>query len=286
MIKKICIASALSLLTFTSMKHPAIVAGPGDDMKNMPSLLGTKNPPEVSSWMDSLYTVIGLEQKGLDKTAWYIAYKGYQYMLHKKQLSKTNLLTICDYSKSSAQKRFYVIDMVKHQLLHYTWVAHGRNSGNEYATSFSNKTDSYKSSLGFMVTAETYTGGNGYSLRLDGKESGFNNNVRNRDVVIHGSQYVSHQRVTAGMMMGRSFGCPALPGENARRIIDCIKNGSCFFAWYPDSYYTKTSRVINADFNWPVAAKILAADSDSTISSKTDSTVFLQALDNIKTVLQ
>lgn len=273
MLRKICFAGALSLITLTSMEYPDIVAGPGDEMKKMPTLIGTKNPPEQSYWMDSLYSSIGLEQKGLDKTAWYIACKGYQYLLHKKQLRKTNLLTICDYSKSSTQKRFYVIDMEQHQLLYYTWVAHGRNSGSEYATAFSNKTDSYKSSLGFMVTAETYTGGNGYSLRLDGKETGFNNNVRNRDIVIHGSPYVSNERATAGMMMGRSFGCPALPDKNAAKIIDCIKGGSCFFAWYPDSYYTKTSRVINADFNWPVAAKIVSNYTDTSTSSKADSTM-------------
>lgn len=240
------------------MQNPLVEIGPGDSIKNMPSLLAIKPPADVSTWMDSIYIHLSLEAKGLDKAAWYAACKGYQYMMYKTQLSKPNLLTICDYSKSSTQKRFYVIDMVQEKVLHFTWVAHGRNSGAEYATAFSNKADSYKSSLGCMVTAETYNGSNGYSMRLDGKENGINNNVRNRDIVIHGSQYVSNDRAVAGMMMGRSFGCPALPNASAKKIIDCIKGGSCFFAWYPEMSYAKNSRVMNAEFVWPIAKKVLS----------------------------
>lgn len=253
MFKKICFLSILSFFTLSSMQNLSSEIGPGDPIKNMPTLLSNEPTAAVSTWIDSLYTHLSLEAKGLDKTAWYAACKGYQYMLYKKQLRKSNLLTICDYSKSSTEKRFYVIDMVQEKVLHFTWVAHGRNSGTEYATAFSNKADSYKSSLGCMLTAETYIGGNGYSLRLDGKEIGINNNVRNRDIVIHGSQYVSMDRARAGMMMGRSFGCPALPDVSAKKIIDCIKGGSCFFAWYPQTSYAKNSRIMNAEFIWPIS---------------------------------
>ena len=104
-----------------------------------------------------------------------------------------------------------------------------------------------------MITAETYSGDNGYSMRLDGLEKGFNNNVRARAVVMHGSQYVNAERALNGTMMGRSFGCPAVPAAEVRNIVDRIKGGSCFFNYFPDKKYTEASKILNASFVWPVA---------------------------------
>ena len=214
---------------------------------------------DVNYWIDSLYSEMHLSEAGLTRDVFFDAYKGYEYFLSENALAKPGLLTICDFSQPSSKKRLYVLDFSNGKILFNTYVAHGRNSGNDYATSFSNNDESHKSSLGFMITAETYNGDNGYSMRLDGKEQGFNTNVRARAIVMHGSAYVNRERALNGTMMGRSYGCPAVPAAEVKKIIDCIKGGSCFFNYYPDKTYTKASAILNANFVWPVAQTLQIA---------------------------
>lgn len=218
--------------------------------KNFPTLFKSHNAT-TAKMVDSIYKKINLASVGLDKEVFQQAYKGYQYLLSTAILKKTNILTIVDYSQSSARKRLYVIDLVNSQILYHLHVAHGKNSGEDYARNFSNKLNSNKSSLGFVITAETYNGSKGYSLRLDGVEKGFNDNVRMRDVVMHGSDYVNPQRAASGIMMGRSFGCPALSYTVSSDVINTIKNGSAMFLHYPDHTYLNTSNILNAEFEWP-----------------------------------
>ena len=130
-----------------------------------------------------------------------------------------------------------------------TFVSHGKNSGGEFATTFSNLVESNKSSLGFMLTAETYNGKAGYSLRFDGMEAGINDKVRSRDIVLHGSYFVNAQMVEERGMMGNSLGCPAVPNEKRKQVIDAIKGGSCFYVNHPDNWYNSTSSILNANFD-------------------------------------
>jgi hypothetical protein len=220
---------------------------------------GTDNSAEVNYWIDSLYSQMNLSAAGLTRNAFFDACKGYEYLLTQNEIQKPGLLTVCDYSQSSNKKRLYVLDLNAGKILFNTYVAHGRNSGNDLATSFSNSNNSNKSSLGFLITAETYIGDNGYSLRLDGLEKGFNDNVRNRAIVMHGSNYVNNERASDGIMMGRSFGCPAVPAAQVRNIVDCIKGGSCIFNYYPDKKYTKSSKILNANFVWPIVQSMQLA---------------------------
>jgi len=148
---------------------------------------------------------------------------------------KKNILTIIDYSKPSDKDRFFVIDLENKKLLFKCLVAHGKNSGESIATSFSNKSGSLKSSPGFFLTAETYVGDNGYSLRLDGLEQGINDSARLRDIVIHGADYVSRKFIEENGRLGRSWGCPALPLEVSKEIIDIISEGSCLFVYAADN---------------------------------------------------
>jgi len=148
---------------------------------------------------------------------------------------KKNILTIIDYSKPSDKDRFFVIDFENKKLLFKCLVAHGKNSGESIATSFSNKSGSLKSSPGFFLTAETYVGDNGYSLRLDGLEQGINDSARLRDIVIHGADYVSRKFIEENGRLGRSWGCPALPLEVSKEIIDIISEGSCLFVYAADN---------------------------------------------------
>jgi len=150
----------------------------------------------------------------------------------QKGVVQKDILTVVDFSLSSNVKRLWVIDMKNYSILFHSLVAHGRNSGEEFAKQFSNKPESFQSSLGFYSTAETYFGKHGYSLRLDGLESGINNKARDRAVVIHGADYVSESFIQKNGRLGRSFGCPSIPNEISKEIIDVIKDKSCLFVYH------------------------------------------------------
>lgn len=155
-----------------------------------------------------------------------------------------DILTIIDFSKPSTEKRFYLIDLKSEKLLINTWVAHGKNSGENEALNFSNIKDTKMSSPGFFVTAETYQGSNGYSLRIDGIEKHINHKARRRYIVIHGADYVSEEFIIENDRLGRSWGCPAVPMELSGQIIDLIKEGSCIFVYVNDPEYFKKSKLV------------------------------------------
>ncbi len=243
--RRIALVSCLFLCAFTTKTDIST------DPKKLPVLLSNNlASPAAVHLVDSLYSTIHLEEAGLSKQAFFNAYKGYQYLLGKNKLANKDFLTICDYSQPSTNKRLYVIDLKNNAIIYNTYVAHGRNSGADLPKSFSNANSCNKSSLGFLVTAETYTGHNGYSMRFDGQERGINDNVRMRDVVMHGSLYVNAERAKNGTMMGRSFGCPAVPAEECAKIINTIKGGSCFYIYSADAYYTHHSSILSAQFDW------------------------------------
>lgn len=192
------------------------------------------------------YEEMDLGDSGLSRKAFESAWIGYYKLKKRGFLRRTNILTICDFSQSSSNQRLYVIDVVNRRVLYRTYVAHGINSGEEYASSFSNRMESCKSSLGFYVTSTTYEGANGLSLRIDGLDKGFNNNARKRAIVIHGASYVSQRVLNKYGVMGTTFGCPAIPSEMTSQIIPVVKNGSCFFIYYPSKKYLSQSSVLNS----------------------------------------
>ena len=157
-----------------------------------------------------------------------------------------DVLTLIDFSLPSTVERFFVFDMARRRLLFSSVVAHGKNSGENYATSFSNEYGSYKSSLGFYLTGSTYQGSNGYSLLLDGLEKGINDRARERAIVVHGAAYADPSVASRGGRLGRSFGCPALPQKLSRPIIDAIKDGSVMYIYAPTPEYLAQSTVLNA----------------------------------------
>jgi hypothetical protein len=194
----------------------------------------------------SIYDEMDLEDSGLSRQAFQSAWTGYYKLRKKGLLRKSSVLSICDFSQSSSNQRLYVIDVRNRKVLYRTYVAHGINSGEEFANAFSNKMESCKSSLGFYITQRTYTGINGMSLRIEGVDKGFNDNAARRAIVIHGATYVSQRILRKYGVMGTTFGCPAIPSEMTTQIIPVVKNGSCFYIYYPSKKYLAHSQVLNS----------------------------------------
>jgi hypothetical protein len=158
-------------------------------------------------------------------------------------------LTVIDYSLPSTEPRLWVFDLATGDLLFKELVAHGRNTGDNLATKFSNQMDSRQTSIGLFVTDDTYVGSNGYSLRLDGLDAGFNDRARDRAIVMHGAPYVDPQLAAAQGRIGRSWGCPALRTAIAAKVINRIRGGSVIFSYYPDQEWLQSSRFLNCTAN-------------------------------------
>jgi hypothetical protein len=168
-----------------------------------------------------------------------LALNGYAQLQDKL---KKPLLTVIDYSLPSTQKRLWIIDLAQQKILLHTVVAHGRNSGALLAEKFSNRPESYQSSLGFFQTGEAYQGKHGYSLRLDGLETGINDQARARAIVIHGADYAKEMVAATAGRLGRSLGCPAVPPDLSTPLIKLIKEGSLLFIYGKDPNYLRMSK--------------------------------------------
>lgn len=212
------------------------------------SFFNANDPAGTNSFeqeINLIYDSLKLEKKGLKKEAFKYAYTGYKKLEEEGKLNKEGIITICDFSQSSKSKRLYLIDLNECKLLLNTYVAHGRNSGGEYARKFSNKPESKQSSLGFYTTKRTYHGGHGLALTLSGLEPGFNDKAERRKIVVHGSQYIGDNYKRWGKYMGRSFGCPAIPMKQSKTLINTIKDGSCLFIYHPSKNYLAGSKILN-----------------------------------------
>jgi hypothetical protein len=181
------------------------------------------------TYISTLYSATHLKEAGLSFPVFEKAVTGFYNLKKSGQLSNKSILTIADFDQASTKKRLYIIDLDKKEILLNTWVAHGQKSGNDDAINFSNKNDSFTSSLGFYVTGEVYRGMHGRSLKLDGMDLGFNDNARSRSIVVHGAAYVSEGTINALGRLGRSQGCPAVAPEVADRVINTIGDKTVLF---------------------------------------------------------
>lgn len=201
--------------------------------------------------VQALYHAIKLEEYNLSYQVFKYAMTGYFNLRQQGKLSNKKLISIIDFTKKSSLKRFYTIDLEALAVKFFTYVSHGKNTGEDEAKSFSNVVHSNQSSLGFYVTGETYVGSKGYSLRLDGMEKGYNDRIRERAVVIHNADYVSEAWIKKYGRLGRSQGCPALPVELGKKIIDVVKNKTVIFAYADDTRYLETSSVLDINNLFP-----------------------------------
>lgn len=166
-------------------------------------------------------------------------------------------LAVIDYSLPSTSKRLWVFDVAHDRVLFNEHVAHGSGTGDNLARRFSNEDGSHATSLGLFRTAETYQGGNGYSLRLDGLDAGFNDRARSRAIVMHGAWYVNPDLIRTQGRLGRSQGCPALREQVAKVVIDTLKQRQLLFAYADDAAFLQRGRSFACDGR--SAAQILAA---------------------------
>lgn len=192
------------------------------------------------SWVDKMTQVILAQVDNIDPAVLKTSLTAYQ-KARQAGLDEKEVLTIIDYSKPSSERRLWVLDLKTGKVLFNTWVAHGKNSGEKNSTSFSNSPQSLKSSIGVFLTDEIYTGHNGYSLRIQGLEPGFNNNALKRDIVFHGAAYVGEDIVKNRGMLGRSWGCMAVAFNTIKPLVNTIKDKTLVVAYYPDKNWLKHS---------------------------------------------
>ena len=202
---------------------------------------------KIESYIASLYRRIDFgNNERLSYTVFNNAMRGYLNLRDAGRLAgDKEIITICDLNQPSVFSRMWVIDLATKKVLFNSYVAHGQNTGEDCAMSFSNKENSHKSSLGFYVTTDVYTGEHGTSLHLQGMDQGFNDAAFKRDIVVHGADYVSEKYITDNQRLGRSWGCPAVPVKLATPIINTIKEGTCLFIYYPDTKYLANSYWLN-----------------------------------------
>jgi hypothetical protein len=186
-----------------------------------------------------------VDRGAIDPTVFELALGAAACAVKSGAIIDPSTLTVIDYSRPSTARRLWVFDMHTQALLYEELVAHGKNSGDNMATRFSNELDSHQSSLGLYLTEDTYVGKNGYSLRLRGLDDGFNDRASERAIVMHGAPYVNDDVARTMGRLGRSWGCPALREGVARVIIDRVKETGLLFAYYPDAAWLKSSKYLN-----------------------------------------
>jgi len=206
---------------------------------------GSGKPVAAADDQHTLFTEMNLAARGLSGEVFQLALKGLRKLEQAGRLTNPGILTIVDFSQSSKNKRLYVIDLLHKTLLFNTYVAHGRNTGEEFATRFSNVTGSCKSSLGFYVTRGKILGASvGLSLILDGMEKGINDNALRREIIVHGAAYATENFIRKTGRLGRSFGCPSLPPDLIKPVVEAIKGGTCLFIYHKDDLYISHSTLL------------------------------------------
>lgn len=226
---------------------------------------GNSEEKKVENFVTSLYHQVDFGKHPLAQDVFEKACRGYMNLVNAGKLGPgKEIISVCDFSLPSTEKRLWIINLTTKKVLFNTYVAHGQGSGDDGALSFSNQESTHKSSLGFYVTGETYEGEHGTSLRLNGMDLGYNDAALDRGIVVHGADYVSESFISRQDRLGRSWGCPAVPSNLSLPIISAIKDGTCLFIYYPESRYLRSSYWLNKKADAmpenPAFANLLAAN--------------------------
>ena len=238
---------------------PAIpAAGLPEVAPNVPSEPAEQPLPDVPVAERDLVNRNAAASAGLSEDVLSLALTAIRCAVNAGDISAPPTLTLIDYSLPSTEPRLWVFDLRTGELRFRELVAHGKGTGENVAEHFSDTLNSHQTSLGLFVTRDTYVGSNGYSLRLDGLEPGFNGRARERAIVMHGAPYVDQAMATKQGRLGRSWGCPALREAVARQVIDFVRDGGVIFSYYPDQAWLKQSRFLNC--NPAVSPTLIAAN--------------------------
>ncbi len=215
-----------------------------------------------NEYVSTVYQAASLNQSGLSQQVFEKALTGYFNLKAANKLSKnSSVITVVDFTKSSREKRMWIVDILNKKLLLNTWVAHGQGSGGDMADHFSNTNESHQSSLGFYITDDVYFGKHGRSLRLDGMDEGFNTAARNRAIVVHAADYVSQGAIAQLGRLGRSHGCPAVSPEVSDMVINTIKGKTLLFINGNERNYT--SKYLSDAFESNFALNDASTETDS-----------------------
>jgi hypothetical protein len=251
-------AMLLGLVGTPWFGHDASSVSAAPAMASAAAQVGIPSQPGVR--IGNSIDLAAAADNGVSEQVLEMALHAIQCGIDSGDLATPPTLTLIDYSLPSVEPRLWVFDLATGEMLFKELVAHGQGTGDNMASRFSDNMNSHQSSLGLFVTADTYVGNNGYSLRLDGLEPGFNSRARERAIVMHGAPYVNASLMKTQGRLGRSWGCPALREAVARDVIDTIRGGGVIFSYYPDERWLSTSRFLNCGHAAPAGSSIAAAD--------------------------
>ena len=244
-------AGLLVLFAFSSITF-SFTSSPESDITGESRRLVSLRSDEYKDFSTTVYNKIQFEDDTLDREVFDKAFRGYLFLSKTGQLEDTRYLTVIDFTVHCNEKRLWIFDLNSGEVIYHELVAHGVNSGKEYAYRFSNRHSSNQSSLGFYITGGTYYGRNGLSLKLHGLEPNFNSNAYSRGIVIHGANYVNEAYIRGNERIGRSYGCPAVSTLINANLVHTIKGGSCVFMYHSEVHYNSKSELINANLYIPV----------------------------------
>ena len=230
-----------------------------------PPLVVAIAPPAATPTPSSTLDRIRRLAPGLDPGVLALALEARACALRNGEVDDEAKLAVIDYSRPSTEKRLWVFDVAGDALLFNEHVAHGSGTGDNIAKRFSNEDGSHATSLGLFRTAETYQGGNGYSLRMDGLDPGFNDHARSRAIVMHGAWYANPELIRTQGRLGRSQGCPALREQVAKVVIDTLKQRQLLFSYADDAAFLQRGRSFAC--NGRSAGQILAAARAGTLGA-------------------
>jgi len=197
------------------------------------SLVSVHGEPSIPAVPPSQFSSLLMQAPTINPQALQMALNALGRLKAAGQSVRSDVLMVIDYSKPSTEQRLWVFDLNRTGLLFQELVAHGRNSGDARAVRFSNEPGSLMSSLGLFLTADTYIGKHGLSLRLQGLQKGVNDNSLERAIVIHAADYVSQSVAQKAGRIGRSWGCPAVRPAISRKLIETVQGGVLMLAYYP-----------------------------------------------------
>ena len=278
----VAIAAAGSAVTQANPRSIASAHVPQNDIAAPATSLTPASPsvttaePPVPAFVlehEDLLARLAANAPGLDTKVLDMALQARTCAAAYGDIEGDSRLAVIDYSMPSTEKRLWVFDLASGDVVFNEHVAHGQGSGGNMTTAFSNNDGSHQTSLGLFRTAETYHGGNGYSMRMDGLDVGYNDNARDRLIVMHGADYVNPAATASLGRLGRSWGCPAVRRAVAQDMIDLLKDGQLLFSYYPEQDWIDSSRFLNCDRVDAIAAHRMQARDGIRVADAGDTSV-------------